>query len=199
MRRERRWKLAALLAVGIAIGVVIMGTPAGAHIGSVTHLWKKHIKPRTDARYYKKGQADARFGRVAVSQNAGVSVPATFGDITSASLTAPRKGFVLVNGTARLDGASGCPCEARMRLFDGTNASFIYRLHVESTGSDTAAISFRFPASKGTHNYAVQTEQAFGTFTSASDDATITALFVPYNGTGGTASTRPLLRSQAGG
>ena len=38
------------------------GTPAGAHVGgSVTHLWNQHIKPRTDARYYTKTQANGRF------------------------------------------------------------------------------------------------------------------------------------------
>lgn len=60
--RERRWKLVALLAAGIAIGVVMMGTPAAAHVGgSVTHLWNQHIKPKTDARYYTKTQANGRF------------------------------------------------------------------------------------------------------------------------------------------
>jgi hypothetical protein len=60
--RDRRWKLVALLAAGIAIGVVMMGTPAGAHVGgSVSHLWNQHIKPKTDARYYTKSQANGRF------------------------------------------------------------------------------------------------------------------------------------------
>jgi hypothetical protein len=59
--KERRWKLVALLAAGMAVGVVMVGTPAGAHIGSVTHLWNQHIKPKTDARYYKKSTANNRF------------------------------------------------------------------------------------------------------------------------------------------
>jgi hypothetical protein len=60
--KERRWKLVALLAAGIAIGVVMVGTPAGAHVGgSVSHLWNQHIKPKTDARYYTKSTANARF------------------------------------------------------------------------------------------------------------------------------------------
>jgi hypothetical protein len=52
MRTERRWKVVAILATGIMIGVVIAGTPAGAHVGgTVAHLWNKHIKPKADKRY----------------------------------------------------------------------------------------------------------------------------------------------------
>jgi hypothetical protein len=49
--QERRWKVVALLAAGIAIGVVLAGSPAGAHVGgTVNHLWG-HLKPKADARY----------------------------------------------------------------------------------------------------------------------------------------------------
>ena len=51
MRMERRWRLVALLATGIAIGIAMVGTPVGAHIGSVSHLWNQHLKPKADARY----------------------------------------------------------------------------------------------------------------------------------------------------
>ena len=61
-RSPRRWRAVALLAAGIAIGVAIAATPVSGHIGtSVTHLWNAHIKPKTDARYYTKGQANARY------------------------------------------------------------------------------------------------------------------------------------------
>ena len=61
-RVSRRWRAAAVLAVGIAIGVVMVATPAASHIGSFTHLWNTHIKPKTDARY----------SRVLTIQNSGV-------------------------------------------------------------------------------------------------------------------------------
>jgi hypothetical protein len=49
--KARRWRLAALLATGMAIGVVIAGTPALAHVGgTVSHLWS-HLRPKADARY----------------------------------------------------------------------------------------------------------------------------------------------------
>jgi hypothetical protein len=51
-RGLRRWRAVALLAVGMTIGVVMVATPAGAHVGgTVGHLWNDHIKPKADARY----------------------------------------------------------------------------------------------------------------------------------------------------
>jgi hypothetical protein len=48
---RRRGNLVALLAAGIMIGIVLAATPAGAHIGTVSHLWNHHIKPLADKRY----------------------------------------------------------------------------------------------------------------------------------------------------
>lgn len=53
MRKERRWKLVALLAAGIAIGVVLTATPATGHVAGWAHNWNKHIKPKADKRYQK--------------------------------------------------------------------------------------------------------------------------------------------------
>ncbi len=54
--KERRWKLVALLAAGMALGVVMVGTPAGAHVGgSVNHLWN-HLKPKADKRYVNESE-----------------------------------------------------------------------------------------------------------------------------------------------
>ncbi len=51
MRTERRWRLVALLATGMILGIVMVGTSAGAHVGgSVNHLWN-HLKPKADKRY----------------------------------------------------------------------------------------------------------------------------------------------------
>jgi hypothetical protein len=50
-RGMRRWRAATLLAVGAIIGMVMVATPAGAHVGgTVNHLWG-HLKPKADARY----------------------------------------------------------------------------------------------------------------------------------------------------
>jgi hypothetical protein len=61
MQGQRRWRIIALLATGVAIGVVIAATPATGHISGWTHNWKQHIKPKTDARYYTKTQSNTRF------------------------------------------------------------------------------------------------------------------------------------------
>jgi hypothetical protein len=51
MQSKKRWAAVALLAAGIAIGIVMVATPAGAHVGgSVNHLWN-HLKPKADKRY----------------------------------------------------------------------------------------------------------------------------------------------------
>ena len=50
---ERRWKVVALLATGIMIGVVMAGTPAGAHVSGWAHNWSKHIRPKADKRYQR--------------------------------------------------------------------------------------------------------------------------------------------------
>ena len=59
---SRRWRTVALIAIGVAIGTSLSASPVYGHIStSVTHLWNVHIKPKTDARYYTKTQADDRY------------------------------------------------------------------------------------------------------------------------------------------
>jgi hypothetical protein len=49
---SRRWRTAAVLALGVVIGTMLLATSAGAHVGgTVSHLWNDHIKPKADARY----------------------------------------------------------------------------------------------------------------------------------------------------
>ena len=51
-----------MLAAGVAVGVAMMASPVSGHVGnSVTHLWNAHLKSKTDARYYTKAQANARY------------------------------------------------------------------------------------------------------------------------------------------
>jgi hypothetical protein len=75
MRRERLWKVAALAATSMTVGVVMIGTPAGAHVAGWAHNWTEHIRPRTDARYYTKTQADGRFQRVVAGSGQRQSAP----------------------------------------------------------------------------------------------------------------------------
>ena len=49
------------LIAGASFGAVMVATPAGAHVASWEHNWTEHIRPRTDARYYTKTQANQRY------------------------------------------------------------------------------------------------------------------------------------------
>lgn len=77
MQGQKRWRIIALLATGIAIGVVMVATPATGHISGWTHNWTQHIKPKTDARYYTKQQSNDRFrNHIPGGPLAGASVDA---------------------------------------------------------------------------------------------------------------------------
>jgi predicted regulator of Ras-like GTPase activity (Roadblock/LC7/MglB family) len=41
--------------------VAMLVTPAGAHVGSMSHLWSKHMKPLATKLFYTKKQSDARY------------------------------------------------------------------------------------------------------------------------------------------
>jgi hypothetical protein len=63
--RQLNWRTVAVLAIGIAVGVSMMATPAAGHVGgTVGHLWKKHIRPLADQRYYTKPASEARYVNV---------------------------------------------------------------------------------------------------------------------------------------
>ncbi len=59
MKKDRRWKTVALVAASLALGIVVAGTPATAHIGGWVHNWNQHIKPKADARYLPGGKLPA--------------------------------------------------------------------------------------------------------------------------------------------
>ncbi|HEX6207698.1 MAG TPA: hypothetical protein VF058_04990 [Actinomycetota bacterium] len=63
IRSLRRY--ASTVAVTVFTAVSVAGLPALAHVGgTVGHLWTKHIRPKTDARYFKKAQLRADDGAV---------------------------------------------------------------------------------------------------------------------------------------
>lgn len=56
-----RWRVAALLATGMAVGIALTATPATSHVAGWAHNWSTHIRPKADARYYTKTQANVRY------------------------------------------------------------------------------------------------------------------------------------------
>jgi hypothetical protein len=111
--RERRWKVVALLAAGIAIGVVIVGTPAGAHVGgSVNHLWN-HLKPKADKRYVNEKEllwavVDGDAAPAIVRGNGAVSVNRSVAGIYQVRFATNVRNCVYV-ASVGLRGASGNP------------------------------------------------------------------------------------------
>ncbi len=123
----RRWRAVVLLAAGLAIGVAMTATPVSGHIGSsVTHLWNAHIKPKTDARYYTKARADARYlPRAAKAADAelldGLNSTAFLG---SAAKAADAELLDGLNSTAFLGSAAKA---ADAELLDGLNSTELIR------------------------------------------------------------------------
>jgi hypothetical protein len=55
-RRRVRGALAVALLAGVLIGALQL-TPVGAHVsGTITHLWRDHIRPKADARYVRDNE-----------------------------------------------------------------------------------------------------------------------------------------------
>lgn len=51
---SRRWRMAAVLALGVTLGTMLMATPATAHfLPSISHIWA-HIRPLADTRYVNR-------------------------------------------------------------------------------------------------------------------------------------------------
>jgi hypothetical protein len=51
---SRRWRMAAVLALGVTLGTMLMATPATAHfLPSISHIWS-HIRPLADTRYVNR-------------------------------------------------------------------------------------------------------------------------------------------------
>jgi hypothetical protein len=87
--KHLNWRTVAVLAIGIAIGTTMMATPAVGHVGgTVGHLWKKHIRPLADKRYYTKTQADTKLAalQVRVAELEAKLAAVTYDDTTKTFL-----------------------------------------------------------------------------------------------------------------
>jgi hypothetical protein len=89
------WRGAVLILVGIVMGANLI-TPAVAHIGSVTHLWKTHLKPKVNAFGEARWRTDARGAAFSYRDGPYPTVTATAAKVAEVTLNAPRNGFALV-------------------------------------------------------------------------------------------------------
>jgi hypothetical protein len=74
-RGTRLRRTIVVLALGIAIGTMIVATPAMSHVGgTVSHLWNDHIKPKADARYVNVKGDEKGVAVAGLSMNAAGTV-----------------------------------------------------------------------------------------------------------------------------
>jgi hypothetical protein len=130
-RVTRRWRTAAVLAAGIAIGVVMVATPAASHIGGVFHLWNNHIKPK----------ADARYDRVLTIQNAGVGAfnQTTYTSIGGGTYKAAGRCALIMDGTFDWDDNGGANILFVQWHVDGAPVGGDFAYQGGGTGNNFAA------------------------------------------------------------
>jgi hypothetical protein len=123
--KGRRRTAVAVLAAGMVIGIVMVGTPAGAHVGgTVNHLWG-HLKPKADARYVNETEllwavVDGD-GEAIVRGNRAVSVNRSSAGIYQVRFTRNVRNCAYV-ASIGLRGASGNPPPGEISVV-GENAS----------------------------------------------------------------------------
>jgi len=124
----------------------------------------------------------SKLGRVAIASNSVTVAAGADARVAVVALTAPTKGFVLVNGW--VDGGSAANGRWTVRVWDdGANTHSPWYNAVVPNGESSCSNTAVFPVAAGTHNYSVRVEMnsssaAFGAW------GTITAQFIPYNGLG---------------
>ncbi len=183
MKRERRWKTIALLATGVAIGTILVGTPAGAHVASWTHNWNTHIKPKVN-------QQSVRVARVSSAGGVLGTSGATFATV---SITAPAKGFVWVDADWNVFNGTGCPCSAWALLRDNVSGQLVpnYKIVQTANGTfDSGSMSWVFPVEKGVRTFDLRAHRVLGTALNI-DAPALKAMYIPFGPTGGKVLTRP--------
>jgi hypothetical protein len=132
------------------------------------------------------GYDASSIARVGVGSNAPFSSFATFSDLTSVSVTAPRDGFVLVNASAygATEDPDCVPCYLHMVIRDDTTATDSALMLQSLRAGDRAALSntWVFPVSAGQRTFTLRGAAARG-FNAADvsfSNSVITALFTPF-------------------
>jgi hypothetical protein len=155
-RLSRRWRSVAVLAAGVAIGIAIVATPAASHIGSLTHLWNHHIKPK----------ADARYSRVLTIQNFGVNgfSSNSFVSIASGTYKAAGKCGLVMDGTLDWDDNSNSNILFVQWFVDGVAVGGDFAFQGGASGNNLAASATAFKTiGAGGHNVELRALVTSGT------------------------------------
>jgi hypothetical protein len=138
-----------------------------------------------------RGYAPSGLARAAGAKTVSVDLDGTFTNIATATIEVPAPGYVIVTGTAGMyvpSGGGACPCEALLRLHypAGNEFSLNYLLRSAALEGDSAAATHLFTVTTpGTRVFALQAQQVLGT-KELTAGGEITALYVPFGGTGTT-------------
>ena len=175
-------KAIALVATGLAIGVVLGGTPAGAHVSTWAHNWKVHIQPKVNQQSVRVARAN------------GATTALTTSDATylTVSLKAPAKGFVWVDADYNVASGTGCLCSAWFLLRDNVSGQLNPNYKVVQTADGSLAsssLSWVFPVNKGVRTFDLRGRQVLGS-TLSIDGAALKAMFIPFGATGGKTISR---------
>jgi hypothetical protein len=204
-RVSRRWRTAAVLALGVAIGTVLVATPAASHIGSVTHLWNAHIKPRADTRYVNvnelkqlgmlRAQKDAGAGGTTVTAGGRVQV-------NSVSISTSRAGFLVISGHAFINSDEAAPTSyVLVPKVDGTNANATGWGSTFFSGADLAggerfelSYTTAYPVAAGAHTVTQDVGPFGGTATYFYNNNELVVQWIPAAGNQGVVA-RPVGRA----
>lgn len=133
-----RWRALALVLVGVMVGLFLLA-PASAHIGTPKHLWKTHIKPKTDARYVQ----DKIFYRRSAQQSVGVGLfdavnvscpPGTL--VVGGGMAGSVQGVGLEQSGPTVTGATTTFTGWHINVFNSSSATRTWRAYVICVQAD---------------------------------------------------------------
>jgi len=131
---SRRWRMAAVLALGITLGTMLMATPATAHfLPSISHIWS-HIRPLADTRYVNRSAsagADQQAGSVTLAEYN------SYTDVVQTTITtkgAASKVLIIGQFTAQNQSSNSADVFARA-LADGNMVDGLYWASLGATAA----------------------------------------------------------------
>jgi hypothetical protein len=140
-RVPRRWRTAAVLALGAVIGTMTVALPANAHVGgTVAHLVGHlktffYTKSQSNDRFVNIGEGVARATRISASDNHALPV----GTTTIESLSLPA-GKYLIEGRSVIQNSSGTDHIVRCNVSPTTSGKDVSK-SVPTGTEDTINIS----------------------------------------------------------
>ncbi|HSE82517.1 MAG TPA: hypothetical protein VLA87_12650 [Gaiellaceae bacterium] len=156
MQTKKRWAAVALLAAGIAIGIVMVATPAAAHVGgSVNHLWN-HLKPKADKRYVNENEllwavvnADPTTPTIARGNGVASVTKSGVGNYVVAFNRNVRQ--CVYSATIGLSGASGTEDDGFTTVVGAAaNVNAVFVETDDTTGTESDNLSFHLIVNCGT-------------------------------------------------